>query len=155
MGKIKKCTGFIVLFYLLFLPGCNDPASNAGKKNTDSASVITVKDTTPMAAYDPAMDPLIVGAPFIKKLADTLNVKMYLFTVKPGDSAAIHSHPDHAVYVLEGGKASISFNGAASQVMELKAGMGFVSGALTDAGKNIGTTTIKLLVTDIHRPRGD
>jgi hypothetical protein len=123
------------------------------KKEADTTSAIITTDTSGMAVSGPAMDPLIVGAPFITKLADTLNVKMYLFTIKPGDSAAIHSHPDHAVYVLEGGKASISFNGAAPQLMELKKGMGFVSGALTDAGKNIGTSTIKLLVTDIHRPR--
>jgi hypothetical protein len=99
------------------------------------------------------MEPLTVGAQFSKKLADTLNVKMYEFTLKPGDSSAIHAHPDHAVYVLQGGKGLISFNGRPPEVMELKTGMGFVSGALTDAGKNIGTTTIKLLVVDIYRPR--
>jgi hypothetical protein len=82
-----------------------------------------------------------------------LNMKMYEFTLKPGDSAAIHAHPDHTVYVLQGGKLSISFNSAAPQEMVLKTGDGFISPSLTDAGKNIGTTTIKLVVTDIYRPR--
>jgi hypothetical protein len=38
--------------------------------------------------------------------------------------------------------------------MDLKTGTGFVSGPLSNAGKNIGNTSIKLLVTDIYRPRG-
>jgi len=106
-----------------------------------------------MPAYDPAMEPLTVRAQICKLLHDILGIKMYEFTLKPGDSAALHAHLDHTVYVLQGGKALISFNGTAPQEMELKTGMGFISPSLKDYGKNIGTTTIKLVVTDIYRPR--
>ncbi len=78
---------------------------------------------------------------------------MYEFTVKPGDSAAMHTHPDHTVYVLQAGKLAVTFKGAGRQIMDFKAGTGFISGPLSDAGKNVGTTTVKLLVTDIYRPR--
>jgi hypothetical protein len=44
-------------------------------------------------------------------------------------------------------------NGTDPVKMELKAGVGFVACPLTDAAKNIGETTIKLLLTEIHRPR--
>ena len=107
-----------------------------------------------MPAYDTAMEPLMVGAKFSKKIADTLNVKMYEFTMKPGDTATIHTHPDHAVYVLQGGKLAVTFQGSGRQILDLKPGMGFINGALSDAGKNIGNTTVKLLVTDIYRPLG-
>ena len=100
------------------------------------------------------MEPLTVGAKFSKKLSDTLGVKMYEFTMKPGDSASLHTHPDHAVYVLQGGKLAVTFQGMGRQIMDLKPGMGFVSGSLSDAGKNIGNTTVKLLIMDIYRPRG-
>ena len=111
------------------------------------------QDTSSMLQYDPAMDPLTVGAKFSKKLADTLGIKMYEFTLNPGDSAELHAHPDHTVYVLQGGTLAVTFNKVDRRILELKPGDGFVSGSLSDAGKNIGTTTVKLLVTDIYRPR--
>ena len=154
MRPIKKNIYFFVLISVLFLTGCNESATTSDKNDTDTTAVATSSDTSATPAYDPAMEPLTVGAKFSKKLGDTLNIKMYEFTIKPGDSAAIHAHPDHTVYVLQGGKLSISFNGAAPQEMVLNTGTGFISPSLTDAGKNIGTTTIKLVVTDIYRPRG-
>jgi quercetin dioxygenase-like cupin family protein len=157
MKQIKNCTTFIVLISVLFLISCNNSETKSEKKDADSTSLLTNNeasgDSSSMPAYDPAMEPLTVGAKFIKKLADTLNIKMYEFTLKPGDSAAVHSHPDHTVYVLQGGQLEVFFNGNPRQVMNLKTGDGFVSGYLSDKGKNIGNTTIKLLVTDIYRPR--
>ncbi|HEV2832172.1 MAG TPA: cupin domain-containing protein [Hanamia sp.] len=153
MLQTKTSTYIFVFISILFLIACNETGTTSEKNGTDTTSVIVNSDTSTIPAYDPAMEPLTVGAKFIKKIADTLNMKMYEFTLKPGDSAAIHAHPDHTVYVLQGGKLLISINGAAPQEMELKTGTGFVSGSITDAGKNIGTTTIKLLVTDIYRPR--
>ncbi len=145
---------FFGLISILFLAGCNESATTSEKKDTDTTSVITHSDTSSMPSYDPAMEPLTVGAAFSKKLGDTLNIKMYEFTLKPGDSAALHSHPDHTVYVLQGGKLAVTFQGMGRQIMDLKTGTGFISGALSDAGKNIGNTTIKLLVADIYRPLG-
>ena len=154
MRQIKTNFRFLVLVSVLFLISCNGPATTSDKNDKDTTQVVSTPEAASMPEYDPAMEPLTVGAQFSKLLHDTLNIKMYEFTLKPGDSAALHAHPDHTVYVLQGGKASISFNGAAPQEMELKTGMGFISPSLKDYGKNIGTTTIKLVVTDIYRPRG-
>lgn len=145
---------------MLFLIGCNESKTASEKNETDTTSTVTNSDTSfntsaAMPAYDPAMEPLTVGAKFSKKLGDTLNMKMYEFTLKPGDSAELHTHPDHAVYVLQGGKLAVTFKGTGRQIMDLKAGTGFISGALSDAGKNVGNTTVKLLVTDIYRPLGN
>jgi hypothetical protein len=65
----------------------------------------------------------------------------------------MHTHPDHTFYVLQGGKLAVTFQGKGRQVLDLKPGMGAISGPLSDAGKNIGNTTIKLLINDIYRPR--
>lgn len=154
MQQIKNSICFFVLISVLFLIGCNESATTSEKNNMDTTLAVTKSDTSIMPAYDPAMDPLTVGAVFSKKIGDTLNIKMYEFTLKPGDSAALHSHPDHTVYVLQGGKLAVTFQGSGRQILDLKTGMGFISGTLSDAGKNIGNTTVKLLVTDIYRPRG-
>ena len=107
-----------------------------------------------MPAYDPTMDPLTVGAQMSKKLADTLGVKMYEFTAKPGESWGLHTHPDHTVYMLQGGKMALYMREAGRQdTLTLPPGIALVSAPLTDSGRNIGNTTIKMLVTDIYRPR--
>jgi hypothetical protein len=80
---------------------------------------------------------------------------MYEFTVKPGASWGVHTHPDHTVYMLQGGTMALYMREAGRQdTLTFPTGMALVSGSLTDSGKNIGNTTIKMLVTDIYRPRG-
>ncbi len=154
MKKIKHSSYFFVLISVLFLIACNQSATTSEKNDTDTSAAIANSDTSSMPAYDPAMDPLTVGAKMSKKLADTLGVKMYEFTVKPGESWALHTHPDHTVYVLQGGKMALYMQQAGRQdTLTFPTGMALVSAPLTDSGKNIGKTTIKMLVTDIYRPR--
>jgi len=106
-------------------------------------------------AYDPAIDAFTLGGQSILKLHDTLGIKMFIATMKPGDTATMHSHPDHTVYVLEGGELAVTIKGGSRQTMKLQKGMGFVGGPLSDAARNIGNTTIKLLMTHIYRRRSD
>jgi quercetin dioxygenase-like cupin family protein len=139
------------------LAACNNTATtdnaNTGTADTNSTSTNNADESMP--AYDQAMDPLTVEAQFAKKLADTLNVKMYEITLKPGDSAMVHTHPDYSLYVLEGGKLAVTTQGADRQELDLQKGMGLVSGSQTHSAKNIGKTTVRLLVHDIYRPRGN
>jgi hypothetical protein len=153
MQRIKPNYCFFVLLSV-FLIACNEPATTSEKNERDTASIVTDNDSSPMPAYDPVMEPLTVGAQFCKKLYDTLNIKLYEFTLKPGDSAALHTHPDHIWYVVQGGKLAVTFQGKGRLELNLKPGMGAVSGPLSDAARNIGNTTIKLLIADIYRPRG-
>lgn len=152
MLPVKNIINMIVLIYALIITSCNQTATHSEKNNTDSSAISM--DSMPGFTYDPAMDPLIVGAAFSTKLGDTLNMKMFEVTVKPGDSIALHTHPDHSFYVIEGGKIEVTISGMEKQVMDLKPGMGWIGGPITDFGKNIGTTTIKWVETDVYRPRG-
>jgi hypothetical protein len=154
MKQIKTSVYFIVVTSVLFQISCNNTATTLETNDMDKTLVASNTDTSAMPPYDPAMDAYNVGGEAIKKLGDTLGVKMYEFTAKPGDSAALHSHPDHAVYVLQGGKLAVTFQGKGRQIMDLKTGTGFIGGPLSDAGKNVGNTTVKLLIVDIYRPRG-
>ena len=154
MRQIKNNIYFFAVISVLFMIGCNEPAATSEKNEKDTTSVVTNSDTPSMPTYDPAMEPLTVGAQFTKKLHDTLGIKMYEFTVKSGDSWALHTHPDHTVYVLQGGKIALFIQAAGRQdTLTFPTGMTLVSGPLSDSGKNVGNTTIKMLVTDIYRLR--
>ncbi|RNI39995.1 hypothetical protein EFY79_01455 [Hanamia caeni] len=154
MKQINICIYFFAVIFFSFLISCNQSATTSENNNGDTTSAVTVSDTSSMPAYDPAMEPLIVGAKFSKKLADTLGIKMYEFTAKPGESWALHTHPDHIVYVLQGGKMALFIQAAGKQdTLTFPTGMGLINGPLSDSGKNVGSTTIKLLVSDVYRPR--
>jgi quercetin dioxygenase-like cupin family protein len=154
MKQFKTSNYFFVLISVLFLTNCNETPTTSQKKDINTTAPVTNIDTSAMFVYDPAMEPLTVGAAFSKKLGDTLNIKMYEIELKPGDSAAMHTHPDHTFYVLQGGKLAVTFKGVGRQVLDLKPGMGAISSTLSDASKNVGNTNIKLLIHDIYRPRG-
>lgn len=155
MKQIKNSFYSFVLISALFLISCNQSPATSEKNDKDTTAVVTSSDTSTMPVYDPAMEPLTVGAKFSKKLGDTLGIKMYEFTVKPGDSWALHTHPDHIVYVLQGGKMALFIQAAGRQdTLTFPTGMALISGPVSDSGRNIGNTTIKLLVSDIYRPRG-
>ena len=135
-----------------------DAAKNIGKTTIRAVEVAVHRprgvEIPASPAYNAAIDAFSVGGESIQKLADTLGIKMFMVTIKPGDTATLHSHPDHTVYVIEGGELAVTFQGQQRQIMKMQKGMGLVGGPLSDAAKNIGKTTIKLLMTHIYRPRG-
>ena len=108
---------------------------------------------TEVYTVDEAMNPLNVYRDKTKIFADSLNVQLYELTLKPGDSIGLHAHLDHYIYVLEGGTATVWVGGTDPQEMTFTAGQGWLGGPLTDAAKNTGDTTIRLLITEIFRPR--
>lgn len=156
MLQIKTNIRCLVLASHLFLICCNEPAGNAEKNEKDTTKVVSNSDatTSSMPVYDPAMDSYVMGGDAIKKMGDTLGVKMYEFTAKPGESWKLHSHPDHTAYVLQGGKVALYIKETGRQdTISFPTGMALINGPLSDSGKNIGNTTIKMLLTDIYRPR--
>lgn len=153
--QVYKSNCFFLLISILLLVACNNPATTDKTTEGDTTAVVTNADTVSLPVYDPKMDLYNTGGDAIQKLHDTLGVKLYVATIKPGDSVALHSHPDHAVYLLQGGKAAITFQGMGRQIMDLKSGQAIIGPPLSDAGKNIGNTTIKMLVADVYGPRGN
>ncbi len=154
MKQITNKSFFFVLTSILFLIGCSESTTTSEKMDNDTTTAVTNSDTSSMPSYDPAMDPVTVEAPYARKLGDSLNIKMYEVTLKPGDSVALHTHPDHTLYVVQGGKVIITPQGGEGQELDLKTGMGMILPTQTHSGKNIGNTTVKLLVSDVYRPRG-
>jgi len=78
---------------------------------------------------------------------------MYELILNPGDSIGLHAHLDHTIYVLEGGTATIWVNGTEQKEVSFKTGQGWLGAPLTDAAKNTGDKRIRILITEIFRPR--
>jgi quercetin dioxygenase-like cupin family protein len=154
MKQFKARSLILLISVVLLQFSCNDTASNTEENDSDTTtSTASNIDTISGPTYDPKMDSYLTGGKLINKLGDSLGIKMYEVIVKPGDTAELHSHPDHIFYVVQGGQLAVTFQGRGRQVMDLKPGMGAISGPVSDAGKNVGKTTVKLLVVDIYRPR--
>lgn len=154
MQQIKAIIFFLALVPVLFINSCNRPSSTSDKNNKDTTEEITAADAASVPGYDPTMDAYITDGDAIKKLRDTLGIKMYEFIARPGESWKLHTHPDHTAYVLQGGKVALFIKEAGRQdTINFTTGMALISGPLSDSGKNIGNTTIKMLVNDIYRPR--
>lgn len=154
MQKIKNSIRFCVLVSALFLISCNQTDTTSDKNDKDTTQVAANQDATSMPAYDPAMDSYHVGGKGVKRLGDTLGIKMYELIVEPGESWALHSHPDHSFYVVQGGKIALFIKATGRMdTVTFPSGMGLINGPLSDSGKNIGKTTIRGVVTDIYRPR--
>jgi len=71
--------------------------------------------------------------------------------IAPGDVVPWHNHPDHVVYALTDGKLEITEKGKTGTVAEIKAGEAMYMPAVTHMAKNIGETTLKLIVTELKK----
>ncbi len=153
-----KCNGFITVIActLIFL-SCNQPETKVEVDTNDDTTMVTKSDNSPsMPAYDPAMDSYNMQSDAVKKIKDTLDIKMYEVTAKPGEIFPLHTHPDHIAYMVQGGKVALYMKETGkTDTIDFPTGMGIISGPLSDSGKNIGKTTLKILVADIYRPRNN
>ena len=96
-----------------------------------------------------AQDPTKVGPHVYKKLFENERVRMLEVTFQPGDTIAMHSHPDHIAYVVSGGKLSVWGKDGKAQEVAVKAGDPLWFNAVTHAAKNVGTTPVKLAVIEL------
>ena len=97
-----------------------------------------------------AQDPMKVSPNAYKKiLLENDKVRVMEVELKPGMATPWHSHPNHVIYALSRGKIEITEKGKAATSMEIKTGTAMYMPAVTHMGKNVGTSTIKLIVTEI------
>ena len=85
-----------------------------------------------------------------KQIFDNERVRVSEITFKPGDKAAMHTHPyPHVVYVMEGGTLTLSYPDGTSKPATVEAGQAIWFPAETHEAVNTGTTTVKGTVTEI------
>lgn len=96
------------------------------------------------------MDPLMAASNVYKLLSENDRVRVLKLVSKPGDVAKMHHHPDHVIYALNGGKAVLT-TGGKTQEMEIKTGSAFFLEAQDHEMKNVGKTTIDLVVMELKK----
>lgn len=98
-----------------------------------------------------AQDPMSIGKMYKKVLLENDRVRVMSVIFKPGDVMPMHNHPAHYVYVIKGGTIEITAQGEKPMVMEAKAGDVIWMDATTHTGKNVGKTTIELVVNELKK----
>jgi quercetin dioxygenase-like cupin family protein len=121
-------------------------------KAADSTSAAKA-DTVKPASQDASVDAVKAAPDLYKTISDTLGIRIVEATYKPGDSSAMHSHPDYALYVIEGGTAQFTGKDGTKFVNEMKTGMENIRPSEFHSVKNVGKTTVKVLLVEVSRPK--
>jgi len=95
-------------------------------------------------------DPLDVASNVYKLKMENDRVRVFDVTFKIGDKAVMHHHPDHVVYVLEGGKMKLTSEGK-TDILDLKDGDAMFLNAQSHEAENIGQSTLELLVVELKK----
>jgi quercetin dioxygenase-like cupin family protein len=96
-----------------------------------------------------AQDPMAVDPTIYNLKLNNERVRVFVVKFKPGQSIAVHKHPDHVVHALDGGKIQINEVGKDSVVLDVKTGMTVFLPAQSHSAKNLGETTLRLLVVEL------
>jgi quercetin dioxygenase-like cupin family protein len=101
-----------------------------------------------------AQDPMKVAPNVYKKvLLENDKVRVMEVVFAPGATAPWHSHPNHVAYALTSGKIEITDKGKTAKAMDITMGTAMYLPAVTHMAKNVGTTTVKLIVTEMKPPK--
>ena len=94
-------------------------------------------------------DALQAASNVYKLMMENNRVRVFDARFKPGEKAAMHSHPDHMVYIFNDGKLKLTPSNGKPQVMDLKAGQTIWMDATSHAAENLGKTDAHLLVVEL------
>lgn len=139
-----------MLAFAVFFISCNNESPTNDSTSKDSTSSGNAANYT---AFDTSRSVTNISPALYKQLADTLHVKVLKGTYQPGDSSIMHAHPDFALYVLEGSTVELTDAEGKKQNVEFVKDMAVVLPAATHSAKNIGKTTLRLIVVEVDRPR--
>jgi len=96
-----------------------------------------------------AQDPVEVGPHIYTVKFENERVRVSEITFKPGDAIAMHSHPDHFVYVLNGGTLKLSHPDGNAADFTSEAGQVVWIPAESHAAVNVGATEFRGLVVEL------
>ena len=152
MTHDKRNILHLLSMVLFFTVGCNS-ADQTNKVETADSTTNSKKETSNKPSFDTSRSVTTISPDLYKAFADTLNMRILEGTYKPGDSSIMHGHPDFALYVIEGSTVELTSVEGKKQNVDFKKGMAVIMPAATHSAKNIGKTTLRLLVVEVNRPR--
>jgi len=96
-----------------------------------------------------SQEPLTVAPDMYRLLFENERVRVLECTFQPGQKIGQHSHPDHSVYVAEAGTIRIHKPDGSYVDVVLELGQVIWIPAETHWGENIGSSVIRLVVTEL------
>ncbi|MGD0071039.1 MAG: cupin domain-containing protein [Candidatus Bathyarchaeia archaeon] len=96
------------------------------------------------------LDPVSVASNVYNFINENEKVRVLKVVFKPGDTAKMHHHPEHVVYVLKGGKLKITSEGK-TDTMDLTEGKAVFMTAQNHEATNVGDSVIDLLVIELKK----
>ncbi len=139
----------LVIFISVSLFACKGKDE---EKTTTSEDATTTATKAPEPGTDKAdMDAVKVAPNFYKVVADSLGIRMVEVNYKPGDSSALHWHPDYVIYAIEGGTATFYAKDGTKMESVLKAGTAMTRPGEWHSVKNTGKTNIHVLLVEVNR----
>jgi beta-alanine degradation protein BauB len=96
------------------------------------------------------LDPKDVASNVYTLKMENDRVRVFNATFEPGEKAVMHHHPDHVVYVLEGGKMKLTSQGK-TDIFDLKSGDVLFLNTQSHEAENIGETKLALLVVELKK----
>ncbi len=115
-------------------------------------ALVSVLGFTLASRVSLAQDPVKVAPNNYKVALENDSVRVCNVQAKAGEKVALHSHPDHLVYAINGGKVKFTYPDGKTKDVELKAGEATWIKAETHATDNVGTTELKLVVFELKKP---
>ena len=153
--QMKKQISSKFLFALgisLSLIACNQSGKTDEPASTSDTAAQQTEAVAQTPAPDQSMDAAKVAPDLYKVVKDTMGIRILEINYKPGDSSAMHSHPDNVLYVIDGGKSLMTAKDGTTQTNELKSGMIAINGSGTHSVKNVGTKPVKAILIEVSRP---
>jgi quercetin dioxygenase-like cupin family protein len=141
----------LILCISLGIISCNNNSKKEEPKTTDSTETTKTETAQPVTP-DATPDAIKAAPDLYKVLSDTMGIRLLEATYKPGDSSALHSHPDYAIYTVSGGTATFYGKDGASMKNEMKTGTVNIRPAEVHSVKNSGKTTVKVILVEVNRP---
>jgi quercetin dioxygenase-like cupin family protein len=133
-------------------PSETHSVKNIGTTTTD-AILVEVNRPNKAADWQSEEKDAVQAAPQLYKvLKDSMNIRTVMATYKPGAASPMHFHPDHTAYVLESSRVEFTNKDGSKEVRQLDKGMALLIPSHTHSVKNIGTTTLKVLLVEVNRP---
>jgi quercetin dioxygenase-like cupin family protein len=124
-------------------------------KNTGNTTIKTIivqvnrpRDTI---SKDASTDPIKIAPAEYKVKHDSLGIRILEIVYKPGQSSAMHAHPDGALYIVDGGTTEFTGKDGKKQTMTLKSGMAIITPADVHSVKNVGKTTTRSILVEVYR----
>jgi len=105
-----------------------------------------------VAATTAAQDPAKIGPDIYRTVLENEHVRVCEATFKPGARIAAHSHPDHLVYVVAGGKLRLSHPDGTTAELSEPTGSALWIPAETHAAENVGETEVRVVVFELKHP---